>query len=123
MRADDEEMPPEDIARIVHDAQRDLQEWLKDPYPSQVWDSLPEKERVGTNRVVRLVQQGFPPEYVHQIWVDDLAEKGWSHGTIKDPGHKRHPCMVPWNKLPFWEQQKVYLAFDIVKRMSQGRSN
>ena len=121
MKDSTEEIPPEAIARIVHAAHRDLQEWLEDSCPAQPWDTLDADQREIVVNMVRLIQRGFPYEYVHQIWVDRKIEEGWTWG-IKDPALKQHPCILPWDSLPFWEQQKVVLAFHIVQgATSRGR--
>ena len=122
MRPQNEEIPVEAIARIVHGAHRDFQVWTEDPCPAQPWDTLDPRQRDMVINMVRLIQQGFPYDYVHQIWVDRMTEDGWRQGAVKDPHHKRHPSMVKWEKLPYWEQQKVVLAFHIVQgATSRGR--
>lgn len=35
----------------------------------------------------------------HRRWCYYMASTGWSFGEEKDPALKRHPCMVPWQKL------------------------
>ena len=115
----DDEIPVEAIARIIHEAHRALQVWLEEPYPTEPFDAI--KDHSGLTNMVRLIQQGFPPEYVHQIWVDTMTERGWTQGP-KDPSRKTHPDVVPWVELPFWEQQKVFLAFCIVEGVT-SRSN
>ena len=122
MRPEDEEIPVEEIARITHEAHRALQVWLEDVCPSQPWDTLdPDHQETVINRV-RLIQRGFPYDYVHQIWVDKMSSQGWTHGDAKDPYGKRHPCMLPFSELSFWDQQKVVLAFHVVQGVtSRGR--
>jgi hypothetical protein len=122
VRADDEEMPPEAIAVIIHEAHRGLQQWLEDTYPSQPWAPLEDWHRGMIINRVRLIQQGFPREYVQQIWVDIMTEMGWEYGKVKDPIAKTHPNMKPWGELPWWEQQKMNLAYVITERMTQGKS-
>ena len=36
----------------------------------------------------------------HDRWMADLQRDGWTHTTgPKDPDHKRHPLLVPWDQL------------------------
>src|SRR5271166_2675143 len=100
MKDDSEEIPAEAAARIVHEAHRALQAWLEDPCPAQPWDTLTPGQREMVINMVRLVQRGFPYEYVHQIWVDKMTQEGWTWGAVKDPGGRQHPCVVPWEELP-----------------------
>ena len=122
MRASDEEIPAHEIARIVHEALRGFQVWLEDPCPAQPWDTLDEEQREAVTNTVRLIQRGFPYDYVHQIRVDRMKEEGWTWGNVKVPEAKHHPCIVSWDLLPFWEQQEVVLAFHVVQGVvSRGR--
>lgn len=122
MKDDTEEIPVEVIAQAAYAVHCVLQEWLEDPCPSQPWHTLTPDRKELDSDTVRLIQRGFPYEYVHQIWVDKMAEDGWAPGAVKDPARKRHPCMVRWDKLPFWEQQKLVMAFHIVQgATSRGR--
>lgn len=112
----------ETIAKFIHGVHRDFQEWLQDPYPSQPWDTLSKEQREPVINMVRLIQQGFPYDYVHQIWVDRMKQDGWTWGGVKDSARKTHPCMMSWGVLPHWEQQKVVMAFHIVQgATSRGR--
>lgn len=122
MREASEEIPPEEIARIVHTAHCSLQVWLEDPCPAMPWDTLSPSQKEMVVSEVRLVQQGFPYDYVHQVWMEKMFEDGWSHGKVKDPVRKRHPDLLPWEKLPFWEQQKTVMAFHLIQGiLSRGR--
>ncbi|SRR6266704_4108237 len=115
MRADDEGITVDAVARIVHNAQRDLGYWLEDPYPPAPYDALPEEQRRPSQSLVRLIAQGYPREYVQEIWVESMTVKGWVYGNAKDPGRKTHPCMVAFPDLPPWEKRKVNLAFNIIE--------
>lgn len=121
MRTDDEEIPAEAIARMIHETVREFGAWLDDSCLDESWGAMDEDQQEAKTAVVRLIQRGFPYDYVHQIWVDKMLEDGWTRG-YRDPARKQHPCILPWDSLPFWEQQKVVLAFHIVQgATSRGR--
>ena len=103
------------VARIVHNAQRDLGYWLEDPYPPEPYDALPEEQRRPVQSLVRLIIGGYPPEYVQEMWIESMKEKGWDWGEEKDPNRKTHPCITGFEELPLWERKKVLLAYDIVE--------
>jgi hypothetical protein len=43
----------------------------------------------------------------HARWMDDARLAGWRHATgAKDPVHKTHPSLVPWESLPESEKDK-----------------
>ena len=115
MRTDDEMITVDAVARIVHNAQRDLGLWLDDPYPPAPYDALPGELRLGAQSLVRLIMQGYSADYVQDMWIIAMTEKGWSYAEAKDPNVKTHPCMVSFKDLPGWEKRKVRLAFDIVE--------
>ncbi len=45
-------------------------------------------------------------ENVHDIWVRGRMDDGWTYGPVRDDAKKRHPCLVPYAKLP--ESEKAY---------------
>lgn len=34
------------------------------------------------------------------------ANDGWVYGPVKDPEAKTHPCMVPFDELPYVQRKK-----------------
>ncbi|KAM9848015.1 LOW QUALITY PROTEIN: ryanodine receptor 2-like [Aulostomus maculatus] len=43
-------------------------------------------------------------ENTHELWVMDMIELGWTHGTVRDEGKRHEPCLVEFSKLP--EQER-----------------
>ena len=41
----------------------------------------------------------------HETWTKYKEETGWKYGPVKDAEKKEHPCMVPYNDLPY--EQKI----------------
>ncbi|XP_072436665.1 ryanodine receptor 2 isoform X1 [Chiloscyllium punctatum] len=65
---------------------------------------------VGTSQIV------LPPhldrvreklaENIHELWVMNKIELGWTYGPIRDDNKRQHPCLVEFSKLP--EQERNY---------------
>lgn len=106
----------EDIASVVHDANRRWQIVLGDEWPSPVWDDAPERQVIGVTASVRAVldDPGMTPEDNHERWLASLAADGWTHGLVKDEIARTHPCLVHWPDLPVHEQAKDRLLIAIV---------
>ncbi|XP_030630748.1 ryanodine receptor 2 [Chanos chanos] len=45
-------------------------------------------------------------ENIHELWVMNKIELGWTYGTIRDDNKRQHPCLVEFSKLP--EQERSY---------------
>lgn len=45
-------------------------------------------------------------ENVHEIWAQNRMAQGWRYGGARDDAGKRHPCLVPYEKLP--EEERSY---------------
>lgn len=45
-------------------------------------------------------------ENVHEVWSKNRIEQGWTYGPQRDDVNKRHPCLVPYNRLT--EDEKLY---------------
>jgi RyR domain len=107
----------EQIARVVHAANAELQAIHGDPAPSQPWDHEPEEIRANVMLGVRNARNGFTPAEHHQSWVDDKLAHGWRYGASKDPVAKTHPCLVPYERLPREQRVKNVLFIAIVHAM------
>ena len=92
----------EDIARVVHAANRELQIVQGDPVPSPPWDEAPDyqvREAVaGVREVLR--NPGLTAEQSHELWMDRMRADGWTYGEVKDPARKTHPTLLPFGELP-----------------------
>lgn len=42
---------------------------------------------------------------VHEVWAQGRIAEGWSHGPKRDDVLKKHPCLVPYEKLPESERE------------------
>jgi hypothetical protein len=50
----------------------------------------------------------------HDAWSADKVKDGWVYGPEKDATKKTHPCLVPFNELPEFQQKKDKLFCAIV---------
>lgn len=113
-----ERFTDDEIAQVIHEANRGLQAVLDDPRipvaPS--WDDFPDKHTVVEG--VRLTREGATPEQSHEAWCASKRADGWVTGEVKDPEAKTHPSLVPYDELPEGDKTKDYLFQAIVSAMS-----
>jgi DNA-binding transcriptional MerR regulator len=112
----------EDIARVVHAANRELQIVQGDPVPSPPWDDAPDyqvREAVAGVQAV-IADPELTAEQSHQMWLDRMRADGWSYGEIKNPQRKTHPTFLPWDQLPPGQQLKDRLFIAIVRALAPG---
>jgi len=50
----------------------------------------------------------------HNAWMKDKINFGWVYGEIKDAERKTHPCILPFEQLPEFQQKKDKLFQAIV---------
>lgn len=53
---------------------------------------------------------------VHDVWAEGRISEGWTYGTVKDPGKKETPLLIPYDELP--DSEKAYdrnTAFETLK--------
>jgi DNA-binding transcriptional MerR regulator len=112
----------EDIARVVHAANRELQIVQGDPVPSPPWDEAPDyqaREAVaGVQEVIRNPE--LTAEQSHELWCDRMRADGWVHGEVKDPERRTHPTLLPWSELPAEQQLKDRLFIAVVRALAPG---
>ncbi len=53
----------------------------------------------------------------HNAWMNDKINDGWVYGEIKDAEKKTHPCIVPFEELPEFQQKKDALFCAIVNAL------
>jgi hypothetical protein len=111
--------PAEDIARVVHAANRELQIVQGDPAPSPPWDEAPEYQaREAIAGVLEVLGHDVTPEQSHEAWNDRMRADGWRYGPVKDAEAKTHPCLVPWADLPREQKLKDLLFGAIVRALA-----
>jgi hypothetical protein len=50
----------------------------------------------------------------HNAWMEEKVLDGWVYGIVKDAEKKTHPCIVPFERLPEFQQKKDALFCAIV---------
>lgn len=62
----------------------------------------------------RLENPEAGPDAQHNAWSADKIADGWVYGEVKDAEKKTHPCLVPFEELPLFQQKKDKLFSAIV---------
>ncbi|WP_028067180.1 RyR domain-containing protein [Solirubrobacter soli] len=44
-------------------------------------------------------------EHTHDVWAQERLDQGWTFGDTRDDGLRRHPCLVPYDRLPESEKR------------------
>lgn len=108
-----------DVARLCHETNRAYCAGLGDmSQPS--WEDAPEWQRSSAEAGVRFHQANpdAGPEASHNNWLAQKRADGWTHGPVKEPDLKRHPCMVAFEDLPFEQQAKDHLFRAVVHALA-----
>jgi hypothetical protein len=58
------------------------------------------------------------PEDSHNNWLMNKKAEGWVYGPTKNTDAKTHPCIVPFDELPEWQQKKDALFLAIVRALA-----
>lgn len=62
----------------------------------------------------RLANPDAGPDAMHNNWSAEKVSQGWVYGDVKDAEKKTHPCLVPFEQLPLFQQKKDKLFSAIV---------
>lgn len=84
---------------------------------SQVdWHLAPGWQRESAVKGVefRLENPDAPASAMHDNWSKEKIAEGWVYGHVKDAEKKEHPCLVPFDQLPLFQQKKDKLFSAIV---------
>lgn len=104
-----------EIARVAHEANRAY--CMSHGDTSQpAWPDAPEWQRQSAVNGVRFHRDNpdAGPEASHDNWMAEKIADGWVYGPEKDPKAKTHPCLVPFSRLPKYQQRKDMLFRNIV---------
>lgn len=111
-------MQVEDIAHIVHEANRAYCASLGD-MTQKPWSEAPDWQKISAAKGVEGIASGVitKPEESHESWLAEKERTGWKYGSVKDEAAKEHPCFVPYKDLPAAQQVKDSLFFAIVRAL------
>jgi len=99
------------IAKACHEANRIWCQANNDNSQKN-WQSADQWQRESAIKGVefKLANPEAKDDAHHNSWMKDKIDDGWVFGEIKDPEKKTHPCIVPFNELPEF-QQKIDALF------------
>lgn len=120
LRTGEHDIQAEEIARVIHAANRELQIVQGDPVPSPPWDEAPDYQAqqavAGVQAVIN--DPDLTAERHHQMWVERMQAAGWTYGQVKDEHSRTHPTLLPWGALPAEQQLKDRLFIAIVRALT-----
>lgn len=103
------------IAQVCHQANK---VWcLSQGDNSQAdWNDAPEWQKQSAIQGVlfRFGNPDAPASGIHDNWSKEKLADGWVYGETKDAEKKTHPCLVPFEELPLFQQKKDKLFSAIV---------
>lgn len=103
------------IAKVCHQANKAWCESRGD-FSQKDWSDAPEWQRDSVINGVkfRLANPEAGPDAQHNAWSAEKVSQGWVYGEVKDAEKKTHPCLVPFDQLPEFQQKKDRLFSAIV---------
>lgn len=106
------------IARICHEANKAWCEANGDT-SQKSWDQAEQWQRDSAVKGVefKLSNPDAGDSAQHEAWSSDKIADGWVYGEVKDAKKKTHPCLVPFNQLPEFQQKKDKLFCAIVEAL------
>jgi len=106
------------IAKICHEANKAWCEANND-HSQKSWDDAEDWQRESAIKGVdfKLSNPEAGDDAQHNAWMQDKIDQGWTYGEIKNLEAKTHPCIVPFNELPKFQQKKDALFAAIVNAL------
>lgn len=108
-------MSKEAIAIVCHQANK---AWCKinGDDSQKDWEEAEQWQRDSaiTGVEFRLNNPDAKEDSQHNAWMKDKIDAGWVYGETKDAEAKTHPCIVPFDQLPEFQQKKDKLFCAIV---------
>lgn len=107
-------MTPEQIARVAHEANRGLCNAFGESQPT--WGDAPDWQIDSAKAQVmeHLLKPNASPSDTHALWAAGKLADGWKYGELKCDKAKTHPCLVPFDELPPYQQAKDHLFKAVV---------
>ncbi len=103
------------IAKMCHEANKIWCEQNGDG-SQKSWDDAEEWQRESAVKgvVFKLENPDAGHDAQHNSWMKEKVDAGWVYGEVKDAEAKTHPCIVPFEQLPIFQQKKDALFCAIV---------
>lgn len=106
----------EQVAEMCHEVNRAICEAQGD-FSQVEWKDAPEDiKRSAIDGVeFHINNPDSKPSDSHENWMKFKEADGWVYGKYKSSAQKTHPCMRPYEELPFEQKVKDYAFHRIVK--------
>jgi hypothetical protein len=106
------------IAVVCHQANKAWCEANED-YSQKDWEQAEDWQRDSAIKGVEfaIANPDAGDSAQHDAWSADKVADGWVYGEVKDPVKKTHPCLVPFEQLPEFQQKKDKLFRAIVNSL------
>jgi len=103
------------IAPICHQANKAFCESYGD-YSQKDWSQAEDWQRESAVKGVqfRINNPDAGHDAQHNSWMAEKVADGWVYGESKDATAKTHPCIIPFEQLPIFQQKKDALFCAIV---------
>lgn len=103
------------IAVVCHNANKVWCE-VNNDFSQKSWNEAEQWQRDSAIKGVefRLSNPDAKHDAQHNAWMADKVLDGWVYGEVKDADKKTHPCIVPFEQLPEFQQKKDALFCAIV---------
>lgn len=108
-----------EIAKVCHAANKQWCEANGDN-SQKSWEEAEQWQRDSAIKGVEfaIANPDAPASAQHDAWSQDKIADGWAYGEVKDPVAKTHPCLVHFEALPVFQQQKDKLFKAIVTALN-----
>lgn len=107
----------EQLARVVHEANRAYQEVLGQPVDPS-WPDADWRRQSTIESVLDILRGNTDFKVQHERWMAERIAAGWTHGAVKDAEAKTNPLLLPWEQLPETEKAKNNLRLSIVQSLA-----
>ena len=106
------------IAVVCHQANKAWCEANED-YSQKDWEQAEDWQRDSAIKGVEfaIANPDAGDSAQHDAWSAEKVADGWVFGDVKDPVKKTHPCLVPFEQLPEFQQKKDRLFRAIVNSL------
>ena len=103
------------IAEVCHQANKTWCEMNND-FSQKDWNEAEDWQKESAIKGVefRLNNPDALYDAQHNSWMKEKVDAGWVYGDVKDAEAKTHPCIVPFEELPEFQQKKDALFCAIV---------
>lgn len=81
------------------------------------WNKLDSTRKESLVRAVSMLKKNRRAQAssVHNFWIDNMIDKGWSYGKVYDAEAKTHPDMIDYRSLPPLHRAKDKLFLQTVR--------